>query len=92
MHRASAVAWRLAGAAGLTAHDHRWQPEPHLLDAAIDLVGPRPRVNGNIVAGNGMQLRLTPDHRWWRFEADDELGWVLASDGFHEPADALPDG
>lgn len=89
--RASAVAWRLAGDAGLTAHEHRWEPDGYLLEPAIDLVGPRPRVNGNIIAGNGMQLRLSPDHRWWRFEADDQLGWVLASDGFVDPADALPD-
>ncbi len=89
--RAGAVAWRLAGDDGLGVHQHRWDPEPHLLDPAVGLLGHRPRVTGNVVAGGGMQLRFSPDHRWWRFEANDELGWVLASDGFEDPADALPD-
>lgn len=89
--RASAVAWRLAGDDGLVAHEQRWEPDPHLLEPALRLLGARPRVTGNVVAGNGMQLRLSPDQRWWRFEASDALGWVLASDGFADPADALPD-
>ena len=89
--RASAVAWRLAGDDGLAAHSERWEPEPHLLNPALGLLGAKPRVTGNVVAGNGFQLRFSTDHRWWRFDANDQLGWVLASDGFADPADALPD-
>lgn len=99
--RAKAVAWRLAGEAGLAVHDERWEPAVHEMAAGTAVLGERARSTGNIVSatltsdrlgsGIGVQLRLSPDRRWWRFEADEQLGWVLASDGFTDPADALPD-
>jgi hypothetical protein len=36
-----------------------------------------------------VQLRRDHRNRWWRFDADDRLGWVLASGSFADPADAL---
>jgi len=90
---AALAAWRVGGRAGLRAARFYWEAPRHELDEAALAVsarrGVRARVSRNVVSGAGFQLRLDRDQRWWRFAPDDDLGWVLDSEGFDDPIDAL---
>ncbi len=86
---AAALAFEQGGAAGLAVSRRRWEPEPGLLKPGMKALGPGARVRGNAVSGAGMQLRLDPDGRWWRFEPDDVLGWVLVGPPAVDPADLV---
>ena len=90
---AASAAWRVGGRAGLRAARYYWDAPAHELDEAARAAsarrGVRTRVSRNVVSGAGFQLRLDRDRRWWRFAPDDELGWVLDSEGFEDPVDAL---
>jgi hypothetical protein len=79
-----AVAWLEGGSPGLQVATGQWNPEAGLLEEARVLLGPRSRVSANQVTGNGSQLRVDEDNRWWRFRPDKELGWILDSQGFRE--------
>lgn len=86
---AQAIAWNQGGEEGLWVSSQSWSPAPDKLEEARMLVGPRSRVVDNCVSGNGMQLRLDQNGLWWRFRPDDEFGWVLASQGFANPAELV---
>jgi uncharacterized Zn finger protein len=88
---ARARAWALAGAEGLAAHDHRWDPPDDLMTQGVDALGGRARRSGNALLSGAVQLRVDPSRRWWRFEPHQQLGWILASEGFDDPADAVPE-
>jgi hypothetical protein len=84
-----ALAWRVGGAEGLEASWDEWQPESRLLEPGRAVLGGTARTVANTVIGSGIQLRLGRDGRWWRFRADDRLGWVLDSEGFSDPDDLV---
>lgn len=86
---AQAIAWNQGGEDGLWISSQSWSPPVEKLEEARMQVGPRSRVVDNCVSGNGMQLRLDQNGLWWRFRPDDEFGWVLASQGFTDPAELV---
>ncbi len=83
------LAWGNGGVQGLRVSTTRWDPPVTKLESARVLLGPRARVFANVVTGNGIQLRVDQEGSWWRFRADDGLGWVLDSPGFADPAELL---
>ncbi len=85
-----AIAWSRGGMAGLTANDDRWPAEPDRLRSGVEALGAG-RCSANAVIAGSTQLRLDRGGLWWRFDADVRYGWVLSSDGFDDPADALAD-
>ncbi len=87
-----ALAWRVGGYEGFRVATEAWRPDPSLLEPGRGVLDGRPRTSGNTVSGGGVQLRLDRSGSWWRFEANDTLGWVLASGGFEDPADAVAQG
>ena len=83
-----AIAWRHGGLAALAINDQRWEaPEAFLAQGLMALPGARQAAN-TLTAGR-VQLRVDPDQAWWRFDADERLGWLLSAGGFDDPADAL---
>ncbi|EST20758.1 hypothetical protein [Streptomyces roseochromogenus] len=91
-------AWRAGGAAALAVLDEEWQVEGLALArtrAALEAAweaDERPPFHrsGNrwIVPGEGVQLRLGQDGRWWPYR--DEAGsWVPAGGPDRDPATAL---
>lgn len=86
---AAAQSWRFGGAAGLRIARHKWDPEPTQLQPGLVALRDGAKARRNTVSLGGLQLRLDEDGTWWRFEADDELGWVLTAPGAQEPADLL---
>ena len=81
----AAQAWQFGEAAGLRVSRHKWDPSPTDLQPGIDALGPNARSRSNRVSLLRSQLRLDEDGLWWLFHADDELGWVLASEGTSDP-------
>ena len=91
---AAATAWRHGRAAGLRASRHRWDaPESAMQPAvtAMDRIGDGAKVRRNAVSLGSVQLRLDEQGVWWRFDADEELGWVLSRPGSADPNDLLLD-
>ena len=86
--RAAADAWRIGGSGGLRVLRDRWEAPADVMAEATAQVPARTRVAYNVVSGPGFQLRLDHNGQWWRFRPDDELGWMLATEGFDDPADA----
>lgn len=84
-----AIAWEQGGLAGLSVASDSWQPSPLELEPGRVAVGPRSRVMANAVSGNGVQLRLDKSGLWWKFQPDEELGWLLASQGFADPTEIV---
>lgn len=84
-----AIAWEQGGLAGLSVASGTWQPSPLQLEPGRMAVGPRSRVMANSVSGNGVQLRLDRSGLWWKFHPDQELGWLLASQGFADPTEIV---
>ncbi|MFH9015698.1 hypothetical protein ACH4C6_30540 [Streptomyces sp. NPDC017943] len=91
-------AWRTGGAAGLEVLEHTWSPsaqETARARAALsagweadELPGPDIRDNHWTLAGQGVQLRLGRDGRWYPYR--DESGtWWPAGEPHGDPADAL---
>ena len=62
-----------------------------VLASGSDALGSGARVRANTVSLGSTQLRVDPDVRWWRFHADDELGWVLVDGPSSDPADLVND-
>jgi uncharacterized Zn finger protein len=84
-----ALAWRHGGAGAVAVLDGRWDPPPEVLDEARVALrnagAARVRVDGNRVAGIGIQLRYGSDGHWYRFELRRGRWEVAAS-----PPDADP--
>ncbi len=85
----AAQAWQFGGAAGLRVSRRKWEPTPEQLQPGVLALGRNARVRANRVSLLRSQLRLDEDGMWWLFHADDELGWVLASEGAADPVDLL---
>lgn len=85
----AAEAWRLGGAAGLRVSRHKWDAGEEALKPGIAALGEKARARANSVSYLGSQLRLDEDGVWWLFRADDDLGWVLASEGSADPRDLI---
>lgn len=86
---ASTIAWEIGGLDGLRVSQRRWDATPIQLAPGVAVLGSDARVRANTVLANGIQLRLDEDGRWWRFDADDRLGWVLSVDFAVDPADLV---
>ncbi len=89
-----ALAWRHAGADGVQMLDEApWRPPPLAMaqgrDAARGLPG-TPRITDNRVTAGSVQLRLSRDGRWWRFEKRGGR-WGLAAPPADDPADLVAD-
>ena len=87
--RAAVVAWRIAGQAGFAAHSARPDVDPTAMIAGQQALGDRARVRGNMVSLETTQLRLDPNGQWWRFDADEDLGWLLTDGPADKPADLM---
>jgi uncharacterized Zn finger protein len=85
----AAQAWQFGGASGLRVSRRKWEPDTAALVPGQAALGPNARVRGNTVSLQRSQLRLDEDGRWWLFTADDELGWVLASEPADNPEDLV---
>lgn len=88
-----AAAWQHAGADGVAALDGPlWKPPAEVVDAAIAAfadAGIDPasvQVRTNRITVGDVQLRVTPDGRWWRYERRGRA-WDLVE----PPADAPDD-
>ncbi|MDH3296570.1 MAG: hypothetical protein OER95_19790, partial [Acidimicrobiia bacterium] len=99
---AAARAFRHGGPAGMAAADHRWDASADQLRPGVDALtawatrtpsagGRPPRVvqRANTVSAGLVQLRLDETGTWWRFDVDDQLGWLLGAPGSDDPAELL---
>lgn len=86
---AAAVAWEVGGVDGFRASRQRFDATADQLAPAIAMFGPTARTRANFVIHEGVQLRLDEKGLWWRFDADDDLGWILTSGAATDPADLL---
>lgn len=86
---AAAEAWRFGGAAGLAVARRQMDAANRLMTPGIAALGAGAKVRGNRVSEGTLQLRRDEDGMWWRFQADDELGWVLVSEAAADPAELL---
>jgi len=85
----AAQAWQFGGAAGLRVSRKKWDAGSAALQPGLDALGPNAKARGNTVSLLRSQLRLDEDGQWWLFTADDELGWVLASEPADDPTDLV---
>lgn len=93
--QAAAGAWRHGRAEGLRASRQRWDPPDGAMApgvAAIARLGDGAKVRRNAVSLGSVQLRLDEHGVWWRFDTDDELGWVLSAPGTQDPEELIVDG
>lgn len=86
----AAAAWRVGERAGYRVSRGRWKPTLREMQPGADALGDTAKVRANTVAAGRIQLRLDEtDQRWWRFDADDTLGWLLVAGPASEPGDLL---
>ncbi|MCP3936189.1 MAG: hypothetical protein GY708_12555 [Actinomycetia bacterium] len=85
----AAIAWGWGRAAGLKISSDRWDPRPDQVAPAVSALGTGAKARRNWVSRGRTQLRLDSAGVWWRFEADDNLGWVLASEGASDPTELV---
>ena len=86
---AAVAAWRVGGLAAYKARTAKPQVTATEMRAASDAMGVGAKVRGNAVSKGPMQLRVDDDGRWWRFDSDDQLGWLLTDGPADDPADLL---
>ncbi len=91
---AGAIAWSIAGGPGTNAAIVKWIATVEQLEparAALLEAVPQAKVrkSGNAMHAGSVQLRLDQSSEWWRFEAHDRLGWVLAAGPFPTAAEAI---
>ncbi|NNE96719.1 MAG: hypothetical protein HKN24_11900 [Acidimicrobiales bacterium] len=85
---AGARAWAVGGEDGVAVAVGSWPATADQLEPARLALGPKARKNANAIHSGSVQLRLDRHDRWWRFETDDRLGWVLTAGPFDSAADA----
>lgn len=90
-----ALAWRSAGPAGLHAIEEAlWRPPVSVIDqglAAFDDAGVDPdevQVRSNRLTAGDVQLRVSSDGRWWRFEKRGRT-WELVEPPADSPDDLI---
>jgi uncharacterized Zn finger protein len=93
--RRRATAWQHAGPEGVAALDESsWMPPRELIEAgvrafrAIGVYRADLRIRGNRLTFDYLQLRVSPDGRWWRYEQDGRT-WLLAEPPADTPDDLL---
>ena len=86
---AAVAAWRIGGLAGFKVHSGRPEVDVAKMERGKSALGDGAKVRGNIASFGTTQLRFDEDNRWWRFLADDELGWLLTDGPADDPADLL---
>ncbi|MEM8924865.1 MAG: SWIM zinc finger family protein [Actinomycetota bacterium] len=86
---AAARGWRVGGRAGYRVTRDRWDPPAAVMALGADALGPGARIRGNRVSVGPDQLRLDTEGHWWRFAADDKVGWLLLSGPAVDPAELL---
>lgn len=92
---AAAKAFYYGGQAGITATRNRWDATAADLQSGFAVMkrfvagGAEPKRRANTVSVGPIQLRVDPDGRWWRFDADDDLGWLLSGPPSTDPADLV---
>lgn len=87
--RAAVAAWHVGGIGGFRVHTDRHDGDAALLASGSDALGHGARVRANTVSLGSTQLRVDPDRRWWRFHADDALGWVLVDGPSDDPTELV---
>ncbi len=87
--RAAVAAWRIGGLAGFDAHRGRPDIDRDAMLVGQNALGDGAKIRGNAVNLGITQLRLDEDGRWWRFVADETLGWVLTDGPADDPVDLL---
>lgn len=87
--RGAAAAWKIGGLAGFRALRARPDVDPATLARGVSALGPNARSRNNTVSLGTEQLRLDHNDQWWRFSADDELGWVLVDGPAGDPSDLV---
>lgn len=92
---AAAAVWRHAGADGvLAAGDALWRPPATTVDAArrafldAGVEAKAIQVRSNRVTVGDVQLRVTADGRWWRYERR-ERAWELVEAPSSDPSDLV---
>ncbi len=86
---AGAIAWERGGEDGVSVATDTWSATAEELAPAKTILGSKARKNGNAMHAGAVQLRLDRELRWWRFESDDHLGWVLSAGPFESVDEAL---
>lgn len=87
--RAAVAAWKIGGHRGFTVHRASIEVDSHLMQPALAALGPDAKQRNNAASLGPMQLRLDEGGRWWRFSADDELGWLLVDGPSDDPVELL---
>jgi len=90
-----ALAWRSAGAAGLVVVDEElWRPPTDVIDQGIrafaeaGIGADEVQVRSNRFTHGEVQLRVSNDGRWWRFEKRGRA-WELVEPPTTDPADLI---
>jgi len=86
---AAVAAWRIGGQAGYLAHRSPVEIEDAQWQRVAAALGPDAKRRATAINVGPKQLRVDRDKRWWRFEADDNLGWLLVDGPADDPADLL---
>jgi len=86
---AAVAAWRIGGLAGFTVHRGRPEVDAAKMQRGKSALGDGAKVRGNSASLGTTQLRLDEHDRWWRFLADNELGWLLSDGPADDPVDLV---
>ncbi len=92
---AAAKAFFYGGQDGIAVSRNRWEAGDDVLEPGFRLMkrfvagGAEPKRRANTVSVGPIQLRVDPDGNWWRFDADDDLGWLLSGPSSTDPADLV---
>ncbi len=92
---AAAKAFFYGGQAGIVVSRHRWEASNDVLEPGFAIMkrfvagGAEPKRRANTVSVGPIQLRVDPDCNWWRFDADDDLGWLLSGPSSTDPTDLV---
>lgn len=90
-----AAAWRQAGSEGVAAMEEPlWRPTDRLIDAALDafdeagIEAGEVSIRSNRFTSRDVQLRVTSDERWWRYEKRGRT-WELVEPPADTPSELL---
>ena len=86
---AAVAAWSVGGLDGFQVHRQRPDTDPEALQPAKDALGDKAKIRSDGVNLGTTQLRLDSNNRWWRFTADEALGWLLIDGPADDPNDLL---